>query len=240
MRPGEYITAGGRPFRDRSMAGRQLAEKLGIFAGRRDAIVLGLARGGLPVAYEVAAQLRLPLDVFVVRKLGVPGFGELAMGALASGGVRVVNEEVLQQLQPRGEMILEAVTAKEAAELHLRERRYRDGRAPLEVRGRVAILVDDGLATGASMRAAAAALRQQEAAQIVVAVPVGAPETCRAMAAEVDEVVCVIAPESFQAVGQYYEDFSQVSDKEVRELLAVAARLRGQNYRLSERGDSAN
>ena len=199
-----------------------MAEKLSKYAGRDDVMVLGLARGGVPVAYEVASHLHLPLDVFIVRKLGVPGYGELAMGAIASGGVRVLNEDVVRALEPHAEKILEAVTAREGAELERRELEYRDNRPPLEVRGRVVILVDDGLATGASMRAAAAALRQKGAAKIVVAVPVGAPDTCREFEEEVDETICAIAPENFHGVGQFYEDFSQTSDDEVRELLAGA------------------
>ena len=210
------------PFRDRAAAGRQLARKLEAYAGREDAIVLGLARGGVPVAYEVALHLRLPLDVFIVRKLGVPGYGELAMGAIASGGVRVVNEDVLRALWPQAEKMLETVVATETAELARREIEYRDGRPPLELRGRAVIIVDDGLATGASMRAASAALRQKAAARIIVAVPVGARETCREFEKEVDETICAIAPESFEAVGEYYEDFSQTTDDEVRELLTVA------------------
>ena len=200
-----------------------MAEKLSKYAGRDDVMVLGLARGGVPVAYEVASHLHLPLDVFIVRKLGVPGYGELAMGAIASGGVRVLNEDVVRALEPHAEKILEAVTAREGAELERRELEYRDNRPPLEVRGRVVILVDDGLATGASMRAAAAALRQKGAAKIVVAVPVGAPDTCREFEEEVDETICAIAPENFHGVGQFYEDFSQTTDDEVRELLAAAA-----------------
>ena len=209
-------------YRDRREAGRQLAAKLAAYAGRPDVLVLALPRGGVPVAYEVASHLHLPLDVFIVRKLGVPGYGELAMGAIASGGVRVLNEDVVRALEPHAEKILEAVTAREGAELERRELEYRDNRPPLEVRGRVVILVDDGLATGASMRAAAAALRQKGAAKIVVAVPVGAPDTCREFEEEVDETICAIAPENFHGVGQFYEDFSQTSDDEVRELLAGA------------------
>jgi putative phosphoribosyl transferase len=209
-------------FRNRREAGRNLAEKLTSYAGRDDVIVLGLARGGVPVAHAVASQLRLPLDVFIVRKLGVPGYGELAMGAIASGGVRVLNEDVVSALQPHSERIVEAVTTREAAELERRELEYRGDRPPLEVRGRVAILVDDGLATGASMRAAAAALRQKAAAKIVVAVPVGAPDTCEEFEKEVDETICAITPENFHGVGQFYEDFSQTSDEEVRELLAAS------------------
>ena len=210
-------------FRDRAAAGRRLAKKLEAYIAREDTVVLGLARGGVPVAYEVATHLRLPLDVYIVRKLGVPGHGELAMGAIASGGARVVNEDVIRYLQPDADKILDAVTATETAELERREREYRAGRPPLEVRGRVVILVDDGLATGASMRAAAESLRQKDAAKIVVAVPVGAPETCQEFEKEVDETVCAITPQWFQAVGQYYEDFSQTSDDEVRELLDAAA-----------------
>jgi predicted phosphoribosyltransferase len=209
-------------FRDRAEAGRRLAEKLESYAGRDDVIVLGLPRGGVPVAYEVASRLRAPLDVFIVRKLGVPGYDQLAMGAIASGGVRVVNEDVIQHV-PNADMILDAVAAKESIEIERREREYRDGRPAPELRGRIVIIVDDGLATGASMRAAVAALRQRGAAKIVVAVPVGALETCREFEEEVDETICAMAPERFQAVGQYYEDFSQTTDEEVRELLAAAA-----------------
>ena len=209
-------------FRNRSEAGRQLAEKLTSYARRDDVIVLGLARGGVPVAHAVASHLRLPLDVFIVRKLGVPGYGELAMGAIASGGVRVLNEDVVRTLQPHGEKIVEAVTTREAAELERRELEYRGDRPPLEVRGRVVILIDDGLATGASMRAAAAALQKKGAARIVVAVPVGAPDTCAEFEREVDETICAITPENFHGVGQFYEDFSQTSDDEVRELLAAS------------------
>jgi predicted phosphoribosyltransferase len=210
-------------FFNRAEAGRRLAEKLEKYAGRNDVIVLGLPRGGVPVAYEVAQRLSVPLDVFVVRKLGVPGFEELALGAIASGGVRVLNEDVVRAL-PNADQLVESVTAREMAEVERREQTYRDGRPAPDLRGRVVILVDDGLATGATMRAAVAALRQLGAAKIVVAVPVGAAETCREFEHEVDETVCVIAPEWFQAVGQFYEDFSQTGDEEVRELLARTAR----------------
>jgi len=209
-------------FPNRAEAGRRLAEKLEQYAGRDDVIVLGLPRGGVPVAYEVAQRLGVPLDVFIVRKLGVPGFEELALGAIASGGVRVLNDDVVRAL-PNANELVESVTARETAELQRREQAYRDGRPPPGLRGRVVILVDDGLATGATMRAAVAALRQLGAAKIVVAVPVGAADTCRELEEEVDETVCVMAPEWFQAVGQFYEDFSQTSDDEVRELLARAA-----------------
>jgi putative phosphoribosyl transferase len=209
-------------FPNRAEAGRLLAEKLDKYAGHDDVLVLGLPRGGVPVAYEVAQRLGVPLDVFLVRKLGVPGFEELALGAIASGGVRVLNDDVVRAL-PNANELIESVTAKEMEELERREQRYRDGRPAPEPRGRTVILVDDGLATGATMRAAVAALRQQGAAKIVVAVPVGAADTCREFEAEVDETVCAIASEWFQAVGQYYEDFSQTTDEEVRELLARAA-----------------
>ena len=209
-------------FPNRAEAGRLLAEKLDKYAGRDDVLVLGLPRGGVPVAYEVAQRLGAPLDVFIVRKLGVPGFEELALGAIASGGVRVLNDDVVRAL-PNANELIESVTAKEMEELERREQRYRDGRPAPEPRGRIVILVDDGLATGATMRAAVAALRQQGAAKIVVAVPVGAADTCREFEAEVDEMVCAIASEWFQAVGQYYEDFSQITDEEVRELLRRAA-----------------
>ena len=208
-------------FQDRTDAGWQLAERLLNFAGRDDVIVLALPRGGVPVAFEVAQRLGVPLDVFVVRKLGVPGHEELAMGAIASGGVRVLNEDVLYVL-PDAQSIVEMVTAIEREELKRRERNYRADRPAPELEGRTVILVDDGLATGATMRAAAAALRQQGAAKIVVAVPVGAPSTCQELRSAVDDVVCLQSPSSFIGVGQYYEDFSQTTDEEVRELLAQA------------------
>jgi putative phosphoribosyl transferase len=212
-----------RTFPNRTEAGRQLAEKLIKYAGRADVIVLGLPRGGVPVAFEVAQRLGVPLDVFLVRKLGVPGFEELAVGAIASGGVRVLNEDVMRAI-PNADEVIEAVTARETAELERREQSYRDGRPAPELRDRVVILVDDGLATGATMRAAVKALRQRGVAKIVVAVPVGPPDTCREFEDEADETICASAPEFFQAVGQYYEDFSQTSDEEVRELLAPAAK----------------
>ena len=208
-------------FQDRTDAGRQLAEELLSYAGRDDVIVLALPRGGVPVAFEVAQRLGVPLDVFVVRKLGVPGHEELAMGAIASGGIRVLNEDVLYVL-PDAQSIVEMVTAIEREELKRRERDYRSDRPAPEVRGRTVILVDDGLATGATMRAAAAALRQQGAAKIIVAVPVGAPSSCHEIRSAADEVVCLQTPGSFMGVGQYYEDFSQTTDEEVRELLAQA------------------
>jgi putative phosphoribosyl transferase len=214
-----------RAFANRTEAGRLLAEKLEKYASRNDVVVLGLPRGGVPVAYEVAKRLHAPLDVFIVRKLGVPGFEELAAGAIASGGVRVLNEDVVRAI-PFASEAIEAVTAKETAELQRREEIYREGRPPPELRDRTVILVDDGLATGATMRAAVKALRQQDVAEIIVAVPVGPPDTCQELAYEADEAICLSAPPFFQAVGQYYEDFSQTSDDDVRELLTQAVRSR--------------
>ena len=205
-------------FPNRTEAGRLLAEKLVKYADRDDVIVLGLPRGGVPVAFEVAQRLGAPLDVFIVRKLGVPGFEELAAGAIASGGVRVLNEDVTRAI-PHADEMIEAVTVRETAELERREQIYREGRPSPELRDRVVILVDDGLATGATMRAAVKALRQQGAAKIIVAVPVGPPDTCREIEQEADETICLSTPPFFQAVGQYYEDFSQTSDEDVRELL---------------------
>jgi predicted phosphoribosyltransferase len=205
-------------FHDRFEAGRVLASKLTEFANRPDVVVLALPRGGVPVGFEVAKALNVPLDIFVVRKLGVPGHRELAMGAIASGGVRVLNDDVVRALQIPQEMI-DAIAAEEERELDRREREYRDGRPPTNVQGRTVILVDDGLATGSSMRVAALALRQKQPARIVVAVPVASARTCSEFANEVDKVVCAVTPEPFWAVGQWYEDFSQTSDEEVRDLL---------------------
>jgi predicted phosphoribosyltransferase len=222
-------------FRDRTDAGQKLAARLAKYAHRSDVLVLALPRGGVPVAYEVAEQLGAPLDVFQVRKLGVPGYEELAMGAIASGGVRVINDDVVRQLAIPGEVI-DAVAAEERRELERRERAYRNGRPPPDVRGRTVILIDDGLATGSTMRAAAAALRKLGPARIVVAVPVSAPETCDEIREEVDEVVCAVTPEPFRGVGLWYKDFSQTTDEEVRALLerarqSVAPRAIGQAAR---------
>jgi len=209
-------------FRDRYAAGQQLAARLRRYTGRDDVVVLALPRGGVPVAYEVARTLEAPLDVFLVRKLGVPGYEELAMGAIASGGVRVLNDRVVRELGITEEDI-NAVAEREQQELQRRERAYRDGRQPLDVQGRIVILVDDGLATGSTMRAAVAALRRRGPGWIVVAVPVGAPETCAELANEADEIICVSQPDPFFAVGAWYHDFSQTPDEEVRELLRLAA-----------------
>ena len=208
-------------FRDRSEAGRALAGRLQEYAGRPDVIVLGLPRGGVPVAYEVARALGVPLDIFGVRKLGVPGQEELAMGAVASGGVRVINDEVVGGLAI-DRLELNAVTSRELAELKRREQKYRAGRALPELAGRTVIVVDDGLTTKSTMRAAVQALRQHGPARIVVAVPVGANQTCQRLQAEADEVVCPLSPEVFFAVGAWYEDFSQTSDAEVSALLERA------------------
>jgi putative phosphoribosyl transferase len=210
-----------RAFEDRCDAGRRLADLLRNYVGRPDVIVLGLPRGGVPVACEIARRIQAPLDVFIVRKLGVPGFEELAIGAIASGGARVLNPEVARVL-PDAEQVIEQVAAREKIELDRREKLYRGDRPPLELRDRTVILVDDGLATGATMRAAVSALRQRRVARIVVAVPVGAAETCHELEGEVDEVICAISPEDFHAVGQFYQDFSQTTDDEVRELLSKA------------------
>ena len=205
-------------FRDRYDAGETLAARLREFAGRPDVVVLALPRGGVPVGYVVARELGVPLDVFVVRKLGTPGQPELAMGAIASGGVRVLNRDLVDSLAIP-EWAIEQVTRQEEAELHRREQQYRGNRPPLAVRGKAVILVDDGLATGSSMRAATSALRQAGAAGIVVAVPVASRATCDQLRDEGNDVVCATTPEPFFAVGQWYKDFDQTSDEEVRELL---------------------
>jgi putative phosphoribosyl transferase len=208
-------------FANRREAGRILASLLMKYADRDDVLVLALPRGGVPVGFEVAQALRAPLDVFIVRKLGVPGHDELAMGAIATGGVRVLNDDVVISLELEPEVI-DAVAAREAKELARRERLYRGARPAPDVHGCTVILVDDGLATGSTMRAAVAALRKQRPARIVVAVPVAAPETCEEFKTEVDEVVCAATPRMFNGVGRWYEDFSQTTDGEVHELLAQA------------------
>ena len=210
-------------FRDRRHAGEVLAERLRAdYAGTPGLLVLALPRGGVPVGFEVARALDGPLDVFVVRKLGVPGFEELAMGAIASGGVRVLNDAVLADLGIDDDAVARAVAA-ENAELTRRERAYRGDRGPVEVTGRTVILVDDGLATGSTMRAAAVAVRAQDPERLVVAVPVASERTCDEFRGDVDEIVCALTPEPFHAVGLWYEDFTPTSDEDVRELLAAAA-----------------
>ena len=209
-------------FRDRFDAGRRLAARLPGYANRSDVIVLALPRGGVPVGYEVAKALGVPLDVFVVRKVGVPGHEELGMGAIASGGVLVLDEQMITALGiTRSD--LELAVAKELRELARREAAYREGRDPPDLTGKTVILVDDGLATGSTMRAAALAVRRHDPEKVVVAVPVAAEETCDNFRDDVDEIVCGLTPKPFQAVGLWYEDFSQTSDEEVRELLARAA-----------------
>jgi putative phosphoribosyl transferase len=208
-------------FADRTEAGRKLAKKLTAYANRTDVVVLGLPRGGVPVAFEVAAQLSVPLDVFLLRKLGVPGQEELAFGAIASGGVRVLDRQIVEALGIP-EQIIEKVTTEELAELGRRERVYRRGRAALNVKGKTVIVVDDGIATGSSMRAGIRALRQLQPKKIVMAVPVAPLRTCNVLKSEVDELVCVETPPLFHAIGQFYEDFSQVSDEEVLALLDLA------------------
>ena len=206
-------------FRDRSDAGKRLARELSAYASRPDAIVLALPRGGIPVGYEVAQALGVPLDVFVVRKLGLPWQEELAMGAVASGGVRFLDRNVVRMYRVSDEDV-ERVTRLEQAELARREKSYRGDRAFPNLAGKTVILVDDGLATGSTMRAAVEALRLEKPARMVVAVPVAAPETCDAFRDIADEVVCAVTPERFYAVGMWYEDFSQTTDEEVHDLLA--------------------
>jgi predicted phosphoribosyltransferase len=226
MRPGAFVprgsaaagAGGARAFRDRADAGRRLAEHLGAYADRAGVIVLGLPRGGVPVAVEVARALHAPLDVFVVRKLGVPGDEELAMGAIATGGVIVLNDGVVSDLRVSEETIAN-VAAAELAELERREQAYRGTRPPAEVEGRIVILVDDGLATGATMRAAVRAVRMRSPARVVVAVPVAAEETYTVVRSEADDVVCPLRPPGFRSVGGWYDDFSPTGDDEVRTLL---------------------
>jgi putative phosphoribosyl transferase len=209
-------------FRNRSEAGRLLARALERYKDHSDVLVLALPRGGVPVAYEVATNLNAPLDVFIVRKLGVPGHEELAMGAIASGGIRALNTAVIQQLNiPRS--AIDAVAAHEQQELERRERLYRGQKVSLNIQDRTIILVDDGLATGSTMKAAVAALRRQNPRKIIVAVPTAPAETCNELQDEADEVICAVTPEPFYAVGQWYENFEQTTDAEVTELIRRAA-----------------
>ncbi len=219
-------------FFNRSEAGQFLAENLALYANRDDVIVLALPRGGVPVAAEVAKRLNVPLDVFVVRKLGVPSHPELAMGAIATGGVRVTNRDVVEALRIP-EIIIDAVVADEQEELARRERAYRDDLSPPEVEEKTVILVDDGIATGSTMLVAVAALRQLNAARIVVAAPVIAGSTYYRMRRDADDVAAVLVPENFRGVGQWYEDFSQTTDEEVRQLLVQAA-IRGRSVSMSK------
>jgi putative phosphoribosyl transferase len=214
------------PFRDRTDAGRYLATKLESYRGRSDLLVLALPRGGVPVGFEVSIALHAPLDVFIVRKLGLPGHEELAIGAIATGGAQVLDHYLIRELNlPPG--AIARVIAQEERELVRREREYRGDRPPMPVAGRTVILVDDGLATGYTMRAAVTALKQEGAGATIVAVPVAPPDTCDSLRADVDEVVCAVTPEPFGAVGLWYHDFRQTTDEEVRELLARAASLSG-------------
>ncbi len=210
-------------FKDRRDAGKVLVKDLSVYQGRSDVIVLALPRGGVPVAYEVAKALNAPLDVFVVRKLGLPGHEELAIGAIASGGVRVLNDDIIRALDIP-ENLINLIAQQELLELQRREESYRGDRPALDVHNKTAILIDDGLATGASMRAAVIGVRTRNPARIVIAVPTAAPEACNALEFDVDEIVCSMTPEPFLGVGKWYEDFSQVTDEEVRELLAEANR----------------
>ncbi|MEH2150070.1 phosphoribosyltransferase [Nostoc sp.] len=210
-------------FKDRRFAGQVLAKELTAYANRPDVVVLGLPRGGVPVGFEVAKALNAPLDVLVVRKLGVPDQEELAMGAIASGGVRIVNKYIISLVKISDEVIAK-VAVQEERELERRERLYRGNRPFPDLQGRIVILVDDGLATGATMWAAVVAVRKQQPAQIVIAIPVAAPETCQELEVEVDEIVCVSTPSPFHSVGLWYEDFPQTTDEEVCDLLAKAAK----------------
>ena len=211
------------PFLDRRDAGQRLAKLLRHYADHPDVIILALPRGGVPVAYEVARELHAPLDVFMVRKLGVPGHEELAFGAIASGGVKVLNSDIVESLRIPA-AVSDGIAAREQRELDRREREYRDGRASPALERRTVILVDDGLATGSTMRAAATALSRKGVNRIVVAVPVAVQTACMGLRDIVDEIVCDQTPEDFRAVGAWYYNFSQITDSEVRQLLARAAR----------------
>jgi putative phosphoribosyl transferase len=221
-------------FLNRVDAGRRLARKLGAYARRKDAIVLGIPRGGVPVAFQVSAELGVPLDVFVVRKLGVPSQPELAFGAIATGGVRILDAQIVESLGI-SDLEIELIAAKERRELDRRERVYRGGRPPLDLKGKTVILVDDGIATGASTRAAIAALWQLNPRSIVLAAPIAPASTCRHLKREVDELICVDTPETFFAIGEFYEDFSQVPDEEVTRLLQLNCEQRAHNTNPSSR-----
>jgi putative phosphoribosyl transferase len=211
-------------YKDRVEGGQLLAKKLHQYANNPDTVVLGLPRGGVVVAYEVAQKLGLPLDIFLVRKLGVPGYEELAMGAIASGGIRVMNDDVLRMVNISPDAI-EAAVKKEGQELQRREKAYRGNRPSLDVKDKTVILVDDGLATGATMRAAVAALRKQRPRQIIIAVPTASADTCEGFRAEVDDIICAMTPTPFHAVGEWYEDFPQNTDEEVQQLLTASRNI---------------
>jgi putative phosphoribosyl transferase len=212
-----------QPYENRRAAGVELASRLSQFRARDDVVVLALPRGGVPVAFEVARALDALLDVFLVRKLGVPGHRELAMGAIASGGIRVLNDDVVAWYRiPQA--VIDAVATEEQRELERRERAYRQDRIPVPLKERVVLLVDDGLATGSTMKAAVQAVRAHTPSRVVIAVPVGSRETCRELEAFADEIICVRMPDHFAAVGQWYRDFSQTADEEVRRLLNAASR----------------
>jgi putative phosphoribosyl transferase len=215
------ITPADTRYRDRRHAGRVLASRLERYVGAEDLVVLALPRGGVPVAFEIAVRLRAPLDVFVVRKLGLPGDEELAMGAVASGGVRVLNDEVIDEAGVPAHA-LEKVMARELREVQRREHTYRGDRGPVDITGRTVILVDDGLATGSTMNAAILGIRERGPTWVIVAVPIAAADTCRDLSAIVDEMICAATPEPFLAVGLWYADFTQTSDAEVRTLLEAA------------------
>ncbi len=212
-------------FKDRVDAGKKLAKELSKYANRSDVLILALPRGGVPVAFEVAKELNVELDIFIVRKLGVPGNEELAMGAIASDDVRVLNEDVISSFQIP-DRVIAVVAANELREIERRERAYRKNRPKPEIGGKTVILIDDGLATGATMRAAVEALKTKSPAKIIVAVPTAAADTCMFFKERVDEVICVATPEPFYGVGAWYGDFSQTTDEEVCELLDKAANLR--------------
>jgi predicted phosphoribosyltransferase len=213
-----------RQYQDRADAGRALARLLDDYKDKPDVVVLALPRGGVPVAFEVARALGAPLDIFLVRKLGVPSMEELALGALAAGGLRVLNEDVVRSLDI-SPAVIDGIVAREQEELERREREYRQGRPAPDVEGRTVILIDDGLATGATMRVAARGLREMRPTRLVIAVPVAAPQTCASFRDDVDEILCAMTPDPFAAVGYAYKDFTQTTDQEVRDLLAQAASL---------------
>ena len=211
-------------FRDRTEAGQVLARRLQQYKNQPDVLILGLPRGGVPVAYEVARDLNAPLDVFIVRKLGVPGHEELGMGAIATGGVRTLHEGIIREIGISPQTI-EAVSAREQAELERRERLYRGDRPAPTIKGRTVVIVDDGLATGSTMKAAIQAVRQQDPRQVIVAVPTAPSETCEQLKESADHVVCALTPEPFFSVGGSYADFTQITDGEVRDLIASAANI---------------